>query len=235
MKSLKTAKILMAGLVGGLAVTGIALASSPAPVMTVGDEVKIGAKAPDFKLLDIEGKEHRLADYTAEGKIVVLEWFNPECPFVRKHHVLHRTMAETSKAFEDKDVVWLAINSGAPGKQGSGVEANAKAVEDYEIEYPLLLDESGEVGHAYGAKTTPHMFVIAKDGTLAYMGAIDDNPSPQTVGETNYVMAALTALTTGESVETTQSKPYGCGVKYGKAPKKDKTASHGEGSHHAGS
>lgn len=176
--------------------------------------VKPGDKAPDFKLKDTDGVEHSLAQYLADGKIVVLEWFNPDCPFIIKHHKLNRTMNETNATLAHKGMVWLAINSGAPGKQGAGLERNRKAREEYEMPFPLLLDESGVVGRAYGAKTTPHMFVIGKDGLVAYAGAIDDDASPTTPGKRNYVISALRAVMDGRAVPEAATKPYGCSVKY---------------------
>ena len=153
--------------------------------------------APSFTLKDTNGVEHTLAQYLADGKIVVLEWFNPDCPFIVKHHQLNRTMNETFMTLQHKGMVWLAINSGAPGKQGAGLERNKKAHTDYEMLFPILLDESGTVGRAYGAKTTPHMFVIGKDGKVAYSGAIDNDPSPTKPGERNYIISALRALMDG--------------------------------------
>jgi peroxiredoxin len=141
----------------------------------------------------------KLEDF--KGKIVVLEWFNPECPFVKKHHELNTTMVDTAAKYKDKDVVWLAINSGAEGKQGAGKDVNEQARKDWKLTYPVLLDESGTVGKAYGAKTTPHMFVINKDGVLVYAGAIDDNTDPKTVGKTNYVANAIEATLKGETRE----------------------------------
>ncbi|MCB1181945.1 thioredoxin family protein [bacterium] len=179
-------------------------------------ELAPGDAAPDFTLTDTAGREHHLQGYLDAGQTVVLEWFNPDCPFIKKHHASARTMNEAYAKVKDHDVVWLAINSGAPGKQGAGLERNRTAVTEYEMPFPVLLDESGEVGMAYGAKTTPHMFVIAADGTVAYNGAIDDNPSPSQMGETNYVLAALHAVLSGAEVEHATTKPYGCSVKYGK-------------------
>lgn len=173
-----------------------------------------GTMAPDFTLQDTEGKTYRLAELTGSHKYVVLEWFNPDCPFVKKHHEKNKTMATTYKKEAGEDLVWLAINSGAAGKQGNGVERNRKAREDYGIAYPVLLDESGAVGRAYGAKTTPTMFVIV-DGKIVYDGAIDDNPTPGTLGQTNYVAAALDAVKAGKPVEVAETKSYGCSVKYG--------------------
>jgi peroxiredoxin len=177
--------------------------------------VEPGQKAPDFTLVDTDGKEHTLSAYLADGYQVVLEWFNPDCPFIKKHHSLARTMNETYAAAPDSEIVWLAINSSAPGKQGHGLERNRKARVEYEMSFPVLLDEDGKVGRLYGAKTTPHMFVIDADGTVAYVGAIDDNRSPQKLGETNYVAVALAAMRNGTALADSLTKPYGCSVKYG--------------------
>lgn len=174
-----------------------------------------GDKAPDFTLTDTEGAEHSLQTYLEDGRIVVLEWFNPDCPFIRKHHLDNKTMNETFAAVKDEGVVWLAINSGAKGKQGNGLERNQKAVKEYEIPFPVLIDESGDVGRAYGAKTTPHMFIITAEGVVAYNGAIDDDRSAAKLGETNYVAAALKALREGKKVEISETQAYGCSVKYG--------------------
>ena len=174
-----------------------------------------GDQAPDFTLTDTEGAEFTLQTYLDDGKTVVLEWFNPDCPFIRKHHLNHKTMNETFAAVKDQGVVWLAINSSAKGKEGHGLKRNQKAVKEYEIPFPLLIDESGEVGRAYGAKTTPHMFIINPDGTVAYNGAIDDDRSAAKLGKTNYVAIALKALREGKKIETTETPAYGCSVKYG--------------------
>jgi len=199
-----------------LALAGTAAADKPAtpagskPVL--GDGAAVGQAAPDFTLTDIAGNEHRLSDY--KGKTVVLEWFNPDCPFVKKHHEKNKTMQATSGKYASDDFVWLAVNSGAAGKQGSGVDRNKKAVEDYGIAYPVLLDEAGQVGRMYGAKTTPHMYVIDAKGTLVYKGAIDDNSSPGTLGETNYVANCLATIADGGHPEPMETKSYGCSVKY---------------------
>lgn len=177
-------------------------------------QAHIGEKAPDFVLTDTEGNEHRLSDYLKQNQAVVLEWFNPDCPFVRKHHQATRSMAESYAMAAENGMVWLAINSNAPGKQGNGVERNKKAIKDFDIAYPLLLDESGEVGRLYGAKTTPHMFVINKEGILVYAGAIDNAPNTKKLGDINYVRSAVAACVAGKKVETATSKPYGCSVKY---------------------
>lgn len=189
-----------------------AKAQTEATTMTVAE---VGKKAPDFTLVDLDGKTHSLSDYA--GKIVILEWFNPDCPFVKKHHQMFRSMHDTYHAAQEQGAVWLAVNSAAPGKQGSGQEYNMEARKNYGIEYPLLLDEEGTVGKAYGAKTTPHMFVIAADGTLLYQGAIDDSPSTDKLGETNYVVKTLQAIKAEKPVEMANTKPYGCSVKYATA------------------
>lgn len=176
---------------------------------------EVGKKAPGFTLVDIDGKTHSLSDYA--GKVVVLEWFNPDCPFVKKHHQVYKSMHETFHAASDQGVVWLAVNSAAPGKQGYGKEYNDEARKNYGIEYPILMDEEGTVGKAYGARTTPHMFVIAADGTLVYQGAIDDNSSPDKLGETNYVLSTLQAIKAGTAVANANTKSYGCSVKYASA------------------
>jgi peroxiredoxin len=173
-----------------------------------------GDQAPGFTLTDTEGVEVTLQDFLDEGMIVVLEWFNPDCPFIKKHHLNNKTFNETASEFSEMDVVWLAINSSAKGNQGSGLERNQQAVQEYCIPYPVLMDESGEVGHAYGAKTTPHMFIIAPDGTIVYNGAIDDNRSADKLGETNYVAVALATLAEGKTIKTAETPPYGCSVKY---------------------
>jgi peroxiredoxin len=193
----------VAGLALGLAVAGPATAA-----------VNPGDQAPDFTLTDTEGRTHTLSEYLAAGHTVVLEWFNPDCPFIVKHHEHHRTMNQTYAEFVDQGVVWLAINSGAPGKQGHGLEHNRKARADFEMPMPVLIDESGTVGKQYGAKTTPHMFVITADGTVVYDGAIDSDRSPHELGATNHVAEALTAVFASEAVPTSRTRPYGCSVKY---------------------
>jgi peroxiredoxin len=195
---------------GALAACLLLAFALPAAALTLGEA------APDFTLTDLEGKTQHLADYLKAGKIVVLEWYNPGCPFILKHHKTNQTMTETAAALAKDGVVWLAINSGAPGKQGNGLELNKQAAQDFALNFPVLLDEAGTVGKAYGAKTTPHLFVISADGKLRYQGAIDDAPNPGgPVGATNYVLAAVRDLAAGKPVATAETKPYGCGVKYG--------------------
>ena len=177
-------------------------------------KAELGQPAPGFTLVDLEGKTHRLADY--RGKTVVLEWFNPLCPFVVYAHE-EGILADMSDRWADDDVVWLAINSGAPGQQGTGAELNKQYTTKWNMEHPLLLDESGTVGRAYEAKTTPHMYVIDSKGILLYRGGLDNAPRGQVRGggqRVDYVEAALASVKAGESVAKAESEPYGCSVKY---------------------
>ena len=177
----------------------------------------IGKSAPDFTLTDLDGKEVKLASF--KGKVVVLEWFNPRCPFVKASHTAG-SLVDTAKRRMKDGVVWLAVNSGAAGKQGADVKMNAEAVKTWSIPNPILRDTTGKVGKAYGATNTPNMFVIDKAGTVVYAGAIDNSPdgegkSPQGGKLVNYVDAALGDLAAGREVQTAVTKPYGCSVKYG--------------------
>jgi len=176
-----------------------------------------GDTAPDFKLKDLDGKTVSLSDF--KGKTVVLEWFNPECPFVRASHT-RGSLVGLAKKDTDKGGGWVAGNSAAPGKQGFGPEKSKKGAKEFGMEHPVLLDETGATGKAYGATNTPHMFVINKDGKVVYAGAIDNSPdgekgSPQGGTLVNYVEQALEAVAAGKPVGTPASKAYGCGVKYG--------------------
>lgn len=177
----------------------------------------IGKPAPDFTLADLDGKEVKLAAY--KGKVVVLEWFNPGCPFVKRSHTVGSLVGTAQRHMKD-GVVWLGINSGAPGKQGGESKMNAEAAKTWSIPNPILRDETGKVGKAYGATNTPNMFVIDKAGTVVYAGAIDNSPdgegkSPQGGTLVNYVDAALGDVAAGRPVKTAVTRPYGCTVKYG--------------------
>jgi hypothetical protein len=176
----------------------------------------VGKPAPDFTLKDLTGAEVSLASF--RGKPVVLEWFNPQCPYVNKSHD-QGSLVGTAKKQLDAGAAWLAINSGGPGKQGHDPAANEAAVQRWALAHPVLRDETGATGKAYGATNTPHMFVIDASGTVVYAGAIDN--SPDAVGESpeggtliNYVDAALADLAAGRPVATPQTKAYGCSVKY---------------------
>jgi peroxiredoxin len=176
---------------------------------------KVGEQAPDFTLKNLNDEDVTLADLTKAGKVVVLEWFNPDCPVSRAYHEPDSTMGKLAAAYADRGVAWLAINSGAPGKQGAGKERNVKAAEEFGVKYPVLLDEPGTVGRLYGAKTTPHMYVIDKEGVLRYAGAID-NGSGEAKGDSNYVQAALDEILAGKEVTTKEARAFGCSVKYAK-------------------
>ena len=193
-----------------------AAATAMGPIAADAKDATVGQPAPDFALKDLDGKEHRLSSF--KGKVVVLEWFNPGCPFVNKAHGAG-SLKEAAKKHSAAGVVWLAINSGAPGKQGHGVEANRAGAAKFGMAHPVLLDETGAVGKKYGATNTPHMFVIDERGTLAYKGAIDNSPDGE--GQSapdgklvSYVDEAVAALAAKRPVATAQTKAYGCGVKY---------------------
>ncbi|SRR5690606_2752868 len=171
-------------------------------------KAKVGEGAPQFTLTDTEGREVSLSDHA--GKIVVLEWFNPDCPIVQRWYQ-NGGMNKVYDKYKDKDVVWLAINTTA----GHTVEADKAAMKKWKIERPVLNDTDGKVGRAYGAQTTPHMYIVDKEGRLVYAGAIDDDPrGSKGDSATNYVAKALDELLAGESVSTAETRPYGCAVKY---------------------
>lgn len=177
-------------------------------VVAAGAPAAVGSSAPAFSLEDQTGRTVNLSDFA--GQIVVLEWVNPDCPFVRRHAAA-KTMRTLAEKYRDKGVVWLGVNSTATATQS----VNAKWVGDHALSYPVLDDHAGTVGLSYGAKTTPHMFVIDGSGKLAYAGGIDDDPDgTKGASAVNYVDRALEALTSGRSVEVAQSRPYGCSVKY---------------------
>ena len=185
-------------------------------LQSVQANVVVGQMAPTFRMADIQGKMVSLKDF--QGKTVVLEWTNAECPFVKKHYGTNNMQA-TQKAAVDGGAVWISVNSSAEGKQGHLDADGARALIMEQEAYPshVVLDPMGELGRLYGAVTTPHMFVIDADGTLVYAGAIDDNSSANPAhvkGAKNYVMAALDDLSHGKAVAEAQTQPYGCGVKY---------------------
>jgi peroxiredoxin len=190
-------------------------ASTPARADSA-QKAAIDKPAPDFTLTDIHGKKHTLSAY--KGKYVVLEWNNWDCPFVKKHYN-SKNMQKLQAQYGDKGVVWLTICSSAKGKQGyyDAKELQKRYDQSESAAAAYLTDPEGTVGRLYGAKTTPHMFVIDPDGVLIYAGAIDDKKStnPDDVkGAVNYVQQALNASMSGKSVQTKTSTPYGCSVKY---------------------
>ena len=172
----------------------------------------VGDVAPAFKLKGVDGKTYSLADY--KGKVVVLEWVNPNCPFSDRH-AREKTMSDLHKKYGE--VVWLGINSTNPDhpnflKPAEHLAYNQKTG----INYPVLYDETGATGHAYDAKTTPHMFIVDEQGKIAYNGAIDDDPPGRKARaeRVNYVDGGLSSEESGKKVEPAATKPYGCSVKY---------------------
>jgi peroxiredoxin len=179
-------------------------------------EALVDKPAPNFTLPDTNGKSHSLSDY--KGKIVVLEWLNHDCPFVKKlYNSSH--MQKLQKTYGKKGVIWFSIISSAPGKQGycTPEQANELIKEKKAAPTALLLDPDGKVGKLYGAKTTPHMYIITSDGVLVYNGAIDDIRSTNVediAKAKNYVQIGLDEVMAGKEVSTKTSVPYGCSVKY---------------------
>ena len=177
---------------------------------------QIGSPVPNFRLSDMNGKPVELGQF--KGKVIVLEWNNPGCPFVKKHYG-SGNMQKTQAAARKAGAVWLTINSSAAGKQGHMDGAGAKAFVAAQQAQPTayLLDHGGTVGKGYGAVTTPHMYIIDKTGRLAYAGGIDDKPSPNPAdiaGARNHVLAAVSEIVAGKKVSVPTSRPYGCNVKY---------------------
>lgn len=172
---------------------------------------RLGQPAPALTLPALDGTPHALV---TEGRITVLEWFNPGCPFVKHAHG-EGPLRDQAARTTSQGITWLAINSGAEGKQGHGVEVNRAAKAEWSMEHPVLLDPDGAAGRAYGASTTPQMYVIDADGTLVYRGALDNKPLGRGEGVLkNFVELALADLAAGRPVGTADTKPYGCSVKY---------------------
>jgi peroxiredoxin len=179
-------------------------------------KAEIGSEAPNFTLTSAVGKSHSLADF--KGKYVVLEWVNFDCPFVKKHYSSNN-MQNLQKEMTSKEVVWLSICSSAEGKQGhfAGQELLDRIKKEGSKATAYLIDEDGSVGKMYGAKTTPHCYVISPEGNLIYAGAIDDKPSADAEDiktSKNLVKSCIDEAISGSAVSTATSKPYGCGVKY---------------------
>ncbi len=203
------------------AVAGVGIAAPvlSLPAFAAPAAVTVGQAAPAFTGTNIDGAAVSLADF--KGKLVILEWTNHGCPFVRKHYDsgnMQALQAEATKA----GAVWLNIISSAPGEQGhvSPADAKARAASEKWAASTTILDPAGTIGRAYAAKTTPHMFIIGTDGTLLYDGAIDDKPTADKAdipGSKNYVRAALADIAAGKPVSVSSSRAYGCSVKYAKA------------------
>jgi peroxiredoxin len=175
-----------------------------------------GQPAPDFALGGIDGKQYRLSDF--RGKLVVLEWFNSECPFVQKHYE-SGNMQNLQARYTGKGVVWVGINSTSPRHSNYRDASRSRAILSEWKASPtvFLLDPDGKVGQAYGARTTPHMYVVDPTGKLVYMGGIDDKPSVSQrdiATAKNYVAAALDELLSGKGVSQNSTRPYGCSIKY---------------------
>lgn len=175
--------------------------------------VEVGKPAPDFALADLDGKTHQLSDY--KGQVVVLEWVNPGCPIVQAHYNA-KNMQSTQRMAAEQGAVWLQIHTAAPRSQDERAAA-AWRKKMGTVSTAWLKDATGKVGRLYGAQTTPHMFVINKDGTLAYQGAIDSGNSRDIPTAKNYVKAALAAIAAGQPIEKASTKAYGCAVKYPKS------------------
>jgi peroxiredoxin len=180
------------------------------------DVPPVGSVAPDFSLTDSKGKTHSLSQY--KSKYVVLEWFNPECPFVKKHYG-SENMQKLQQEYTSKGVVWLTIDSNAPGTEGNMTPEQAqKVMSSWKThQTALLLDPESKVARSYGAKNTPDMIVINPEGKIVYEGAIDNKatPNPSDIpSSTNYVKAALDESLAGKPVSNPTTKPYGCSVKY---------------------
>jgi peroxiredoxin len=213
MPGMRTLNMLVVAVVVALAAPA---RSAPEQTKAAPTTAVVGKPAPDFTLKDLDNKEVKLSSF--KGKTVVLEWFNPGCPFVKKSHGVG-SLVETAKRHTKAGVVWLAINSGGEGKQGANPKENVEAAKAWSMAHPILRDPTGATGKAYGATNTPHMFVIDKTGTLVYAGAIDNSPdaegkSPSGGKLINYVDATLEDLKANRPVKTPSTKAYGCGVKY---------------------
>lgn len=167
----------------------------------------VGKPAPTFTLKDETGAEHSLEKY--RGKVVVLEWTNPECPYVQRHHAAD-TMEKTLASLPKDKVVWLAVDSTAQNTPEKSSEWKKKE----KLSWPILQDASGTVGRTYGAKTTPHMYVIDEKGVLRYAGAIDDDPRGRNEKPVNHVKTTVDAILGGKPVPASTTTPYGCSVKY---------------------
>ena len=193
------------------AALALAAAALPAAAATT-----VGQPAPDFSAPDLQGKAVKLSDF--KGKYVVLEWVNPECPYVQKHYN-SGNLPGLQKEYGAKNVTWLAINSSNPRAGDYKTPAQMQAWMKQKDGTPgaTLMDESGKVGRAYGARTTPHMYIIDPQGKLIYAGAIDDRrwaTESMTKGANNHVRAALGEAMAGKPVKTASTSPYGCTVKY---------------------
>jgi peroxiredoxin len=213
MKSISRRECLLGGLLGAVAIPALDLTLHPGAAA----QARAGAPAPAFMLPASNGRTISLADL--KGKTIVIEWTNHQCPYVGKHY-RGNNMQMLQKKWTARDVVWLSVISSAPGLEGyvTAAEANKLTVERNAAPSAVLLDPKGVVGRAYGARTTPHMFVISGDGMVVYAGGIDDKQSAQIEDlktARNFVDDALTELAQGKPVSRSSARAYGCSVKYG--------------------
>lgn len=195
----------------------LGLAATLALSSTAIAKIDNGETVSDMSVVDSNGVTHNLSDFA--GQKVILEWTNDGCPYVKKHYNTNNMQDLQAETTADGDLVWLSVISSAPGEQGyvDGAGANALTEDRGAVPTAVILDPEGTMGKTFSAKTTPHMYIIDEDQTLVYQGAIDDNRSanPATVKTAkNYVRAALANLEAGEPVETAETAPYGCSVKY---------------------
>lgn len=197
----------LAALVIALAAPGWACAALPL------GRVEIGAPAPDFQAAGADGAPHRLSDYA--GKVVVLEWTSPVCPYTTLKYRAGAMQAVQKRAAR-QGVVWITVNTSAPGRPGylSAAAARTRVAKTGMHVTAFLSDPDGAIGRVYGARTTPSLYVIGQDGRLAYQGAFDNDPARSSPGGQNYVTAALADLAGGRQVGTPETRPYGCAVEY---------------------
>jgi peroxiredoxin len=198
------------------AVAYVAMALTALVVVLVARAATVGQAAPTFTGTDSQGKTRSLEQY--RGKYVVLEWTNRDCPYTKKQYD-SGNMQALQREWTAKGVVWLTVLSSAPNEDGylTAAQENAQMERVHAHPTAAILDPKGEIGRLYGAKTTPHMFVIDPQGKLIYAGAIDDKPTTDTTdvkGAKNYVSAALTEAMAGQPVQVASTRPYGCSVKY---------------------
>jgi AhpC/TSA family protein len=211
MNIIERRRVLVLGLYGAAAIVALRAGVQPATA-----QARIGVPAPAFTLTDSNGRTVSLADF--KGKTMVLEWTNHDCPYVRKHYG-GNNMQALQKKWTGQGVVWLSVISSAPGREGhvSPQQANKLTAERGAAPSAVLFDPTGEVGHAYGARATPHMYVINGEGVVVYMGGVDDQPTARLEdlkGARNFVDAALSEVAQGKPVSVTASRAYGCSIKY---------------------
>ena len=193
-----------------------AITTLAAGALYAADVPPVGSAAPEFSAPDTNGKTQSLSEY--KGKYVVLEWFNPECPFVKKHYG-PGNMQKLQKEYTDKGVVWLTVDSNAPGTEGNITAEQAKKImESWKThQTALLLDPESKIAKLYGSKNTPNMVIINPEGKIVYEGAIDSKATPNPAdipSSTNYVKNALDESLAGKPVSNSQTKPYGCHITY---------------------